>query len=114
MIGPSTFLDRATALRAAAGFTTVGDAVDACGGALRDDVAAMSWGGDPVGVALAARHVARAAELADAVGALAQQLRGLHDGVRTAAARLTGTDAEVAAATADLDLDRGRGAAPWG
>lgn len=112
MSGPSTFLDRATALLAAAGFTTVGDAVDACGGALRDDVASVSWGGDPVGVALAARHAARAAELADAVAALAQQLRGLHDGVRTAAAGLTGTDVEVAAATADLD--RGRGAAPWG
>lgn len=112
MSGPPTFLDHATALRAADGFTTVGDAVDACGRALRDDVASVSWGGDPVGVALAARHAARAAELADVVAALAQQLRDLHDGVRTAAAGLTGTDGEVAAATSDLD--RGRGAAPWG
>ena len=110
MSGPSTFLDRATALRTADGFTTVGGAVGACGRALRDDVASVSWGGDPVGVALAARHAARAAELADAVTALGQQLCGLHDGVRTAAAGLTGTDVEAAAATGDL----GRGAGRWG
>lgn len=107
MTDPTTSLDHAAALRAAAGFTEVGDAVDVGGRDLRDAVAAVSWGSDPVGAALAARHAARATELADALPALAQQLRGLHSGVRTAAAGLVGTDGDTAAATSDLDRGRG-------
>ena len=107
MTGPTTSLDQAAALRAAAGFTEVGDAVDAGGRELRGALTSVSWGGDVVGNALAARHAARAAELVDAVAALAEQLRGLHTGVRTGAATLAGTDGDVAAATADLDRGRG-------
>jgi hypothetical protein len=105
--GPTTALDRDAALRAAAGFTDVGDAVHADGRELRAALSSVRWGGDPVGAALAARHAVRAAELVDAVDGLAEQLRGLHAGVRTAVAGLTATDGDAAADT--TGLDRGRG-----
>ena len=107
MTDPSTSLDHDGALRAAAGFTDVGDAVDASGRRLRGALTSVSWGGDVVGTALAARHAARAAELVDTLAALAEQLRGLHTGVRTASATLARTDGDVAAATGDLDRGRG-------
>ncbi|UZJ25510.1 hypothetical protein RHODO2019_03305 [Rhodococcus antarcticus] len=107
MTGPTTSLDHDAALRAAGGFTDVGDAVGAGGRELRAALTSVSWGSDTVGAALAARHAARATELVDAVDALAEQLRGLHAGVRAAVAGLTGTDGDAAADT--TDLDRGRG-----
>jgi hypothetical protein len=91
-------LDHDAAVRAAAGLSDVGVTVDDAAQALSIAAAALSWGQDAVGAALAARHDGTRQVVAAALPTVADSLRRLDSTVQAGASALAGTDEHTSSA----------------
>lgn len=95
-------LDHDAAVRAAAGLSEVGDAIEAAAQALSVVADDLSWGRDEVGAALAARYDTARQAVARALPVVARSLRSLDTTVQGGAATLTGVDAHNGASVHDV------------
>lgn len=97
-------LNYAPAVRAAAGLTDVGTAVDTAAHSLSTAMTALSWGRDAVGEALRARYESPRRAVESALPAVAESLRQLDATVQSGVTALVSADERNADTVQRIDV----------